>query len=171
MQQISYLRNGGGKYDVLKITLAILIVVLHTRPLSNDFQPILRLAVPVFFIMTSFFFFNKVKDFSKEETNAALSKFVRRNLLLYLFWFVVLLPITLYRHDWFESGVVMGFVRMMRSFFFGSTFAASWFITSSVIAVTLVTFASRMMKSTWLFLLSLLAYLFCSVLLMPITII
>lgn len=95
-------------------------------------------------------------------TNAALSKFARRNMLLYLFWFVVLLPITLYRHNWFESGLVMGVVRMIRNFFFGSTFAASWFITSSVIAVTLITFLARLMKNGWLLLLSLLAYLFCS---------
>lgn len=43
MQQISYLRNGGGKYDVLKITLAILIVVLHTRPLPDTNRWILFL--------------------------------------------------------------------------------------------------------------------------------
>lgn len=163
MQRISYLTNGGGKYDVLKIILAVLIVILHTRPLPNDFQPILRLAVPVFFIMTSFFFFNKIKDLGKEETIYALKKFVRRNLLLYLFWFVFLLPVTLYRHDWFETGFVMGFIRMFRSFLFGSTFAASWFITSSVIAVTIITFASRWLKNVWLLLLSLAAYLFCSI--------
>ena len=169
MQQISYLRNGGGKYDVLKITLAILIVVLHTRPLSNDFQPILRLAVPIFFIMTSFFFFNKIKEFDKKESNIALNKFIRRNLLLYLFWLVLLLPVTLYRHNWFESGIAMGLVRMIRSFFFGSTFAASWFITSSVIAVTLITFLARLMKNGWFCCCHCL--LFCSAPLMPITII
>ncbi|MBQ0164440.1 MAG: acyltransferase [Bacteroidales bacterium] len=162
MQKINYLYNGGGKYDILKITLAVLIVALHTRPLSNDFQPILRLAVPIFFIMTSFFFYNKVKDLGKEETNAALGKFVCRNLLLYLFWFIVLIPVTLYRHNWFDSGIVMGLARMIRSFLFGSTFAASWFITSSVIAVTLTTFISRRCKNVWLLILSLLAYLFCS---------
>ena len=112
--------------------------------------------------MTSFFFFNKIRDFGKEKTNAALTKFVRRNMLLYLFWFVFLLPVTLYRHDWFETGFVMGFFRMVRSFLFGSTFAASWFITSSVIAVTIITFASRGLKNVWLLLVSLVAYLFCS---------
>lgn len=161
MLRVNYL-VGGGKFDLLKFILAILIVLLHTRPLSKDFQPILRIAVPLFFIMTSFFFFNKIKYMSKNEANSALFHFVKRNLKLYLFWFIVLLPITWIRQDWFVDGAFEGLLHIIRNFFLGSTFAASWFLMASVIGVSITLFLSRYINNKWLLAFSFACYLFCS---------
>lgn len=159
---MNYLSKGGDKYDLLKVTLSILIVLLHTRPLPNFFFPILRTAVPLFFIISSFFFFNKIQNTNWEFTILSLKRFITRNLYLYLFWFVVLFPVTLYRHSWFEFGFLMGIIRMIRSFLFGSTFAASWFIMALVIAVSIVTYASKYVGNWLLVFCSLIAYIFCS---------
>lgn len=44
---------GGQKFDVLKIALSIMVVIIHTKPLPDCFMPLLRIAVPLFFIMSS----------------------------------------------------------------------------------------------------------------------
>lgn len=50
-------KYGGEKFDLLKFILAIMIVMLHTNVLPKGIQPILHLAVPLFFLMTSYFSF------------------------------------------------------------------------------------------------------------------
>ena len=163
MKPMNYLQSGGGeKYDLLKIILSVLIVLLHTRPLPGAFQPILRLSVPLFFVMTSFFFFNKIKGLNKSDKYSALKKFSLRNLRLYIFWFIVLLPITLLHQRWFDAGILHGVLRFIRNIVLGSTFPASWFITASIISVSLVTFASDYLNNVFLLVIGIITYLFCS---------
>ena len=159
---MDYLDKGGDKYDLLKLILSILIVLLHTRPLPSLLVPILRTAVPLFFIMSAFFFFNKIKQQAWSKQILLLKRFTKRNLRLYLFWFIVLFPVTLSRHSWFESGLMLGIIRMIRSFLFGSTFAASWFIMALVISVSIVTIASKCVSNWWIASCSLILYVICS---------
>ena len=161
-QETNYLKNGGDKYDLLKTILSILIVLLHTRPLPALFEPILRIAVPIFFIVSSFFFFNKINGQSWSFSVQQLRRFIKRNLQLYAFWFIILLPITLIRHTWFDHGYYIGVIRIIRSFLLGSTFAASWFIMALIIAISLVTIASKFIDMKLIFAISVLFYLFCS---------
>ncbi len=99
----------GKRFDVLKIVLAIFILAIHTTPTDFSLRPLLRLAVPLFFIITSYLFFSKQNRLhsDRDKTNA-LKKFVRRYLKLYLFWFVVLLPITIFLKRWYiDPGVLI----------------------------------------------------------------
>lgn len=54
MKKVILIENGE-KYDLLKFVLAIFIVILHCKILPSELVPILRIAVPTFFIMSSFF--------------------------------------------------------------------------------------------------------------------
>ncbi len=47
-------------YDLLKIVLSIMIVLIHTKILPNILYPWLRIAVPLFFVMSSYFLFSKL---------------------------------------------------------------------------------------------------------------
>lgn len=73
-----YIKCDGKRFDVLKIVLAIFIVAIHTTPVTISVRPILRLAVPIFFILSSYLFFSKQSHIeSSEEKAYALKKFIR----------------------------------------------------------------------------------------------
>jgi len=77
--------------DIMKFLLAILVVALHAQ------VPILmnvgRLAVPFFFIASSFFFFAKYDHLiTRKERSAYLKKYCMRVFRLYISWWILYLP-------------------------------------------------------------------------------
>ena len=89
--------------DILKFVLSILIMVIHTGIDKTIISPLLRIAVPLFFIISSFFFFSKINSISEKEKPAALLRFVKRNLGLYLFWAIIQLPVKIYVNGYFND--------------------------------------------------------------------
>lgn len=105
-----------------------MIVVIHTVD-YGVFSPILRCAVPFFFMISAALFWSKVQQQDNyEQEKLYLSKFVARNLKLYLFWFIVLAPITFSIKNYFADGIFVGVINLIFSFLFSSTFKGSWFI-------------------------------------------
>lgn len=154
--------------DVAKFVLSIMIVTIHLSPipsLDSYVRPILRMAVPLFFLISAFFFFDKYyAEKNVEGKIGRLERYVKRNLQLYFFWLVVLLLPTLSYRGWFESGLVMGIFRAIRDFVFGSTFIASWYIMASIIATVAIAIASRYLGNKCLIVLSSLTYCACCLL-------
>ena len=95
--------------DLLKWICALFVVSLHCFPKgigapSTDvvtpgnpipmyigqafLHPVLRIAVPVFFIISSFLLFRKINQ-NPENKWDLIGKFVIRTVLLYLFWYLV----------------------------------------------------------------------------------
>ena len=152
------------KYDSLDVTKYILsyfVVAIHSLIFQNVLYPWLRIAVPIYFIISSFLFFSKV---SQENTDGKklLGVYVVRNFKLYAFWFVVLLPITIYnRQSWFSGEFWEGIGKALSSLLFSSTFSASWFIVASVEAVVLVYFASRGLSNKTMLCVSIAVYAVC----------
>ena len=72
MTNSKLIRTGGGNsYDILKFSMALLIVAIHTGafrgPWFCDWAiPVLNIAVPVFFILSSMFFFAKPREGKSE---------------------------------------------------------------------------------------------------------
>ena len=126
--------------DLLKLILALLIVSIHITlfkgsPLGEFISKCNSIAVPTFFTISSFLFFH-----TKYQS---VLKYVKRIGLLYLFWFVVLLPFTL--HDkaylYFSDNGVWYF---LRDFFLCGTFRVSWFLSATVISIVLVYFVNKL---------------------------
>lgn len=130
------------KYDILdvtKIVLSIMVVAIHTRIFPTFLYPWLRLAVPLFFVISSWLLFNKIKNSPKEAKTNIIRHYIIRILKMYLFWFIVLLPVTIYaRRNWFDQGFGMGIANTVLQTFFGSTFYGSWYLMSSIIGVVVV---------------------------------
>ena len=143
------------KYDIAKFVLSLLVVAIHASLYPTVLFPWLRIAVPLFFMISSYFLFSKMREASADQHKSILKKFVVRNLQLYLCWFVILLPITLYiRKDiYFSHGWLQNVVTMLKSVLFGSTFAASWFLTAMVIGVLIVYLLNKVLKNNLLLLL------------------
>ena len=134
--------------DLLKFILSFVIVAIHTQLFDPYLYPWLRLAVPLFFIVSSYLFFSKINACtSNNEKLIALKNFVLRNLKLYAFWFVVLFPFNIFLRGWFDNGFWSGLLNIIQGFFLGSTFVASWFIMALIIGVTVIFFASKKLSN------------------------
>lgn len=153
---------GGSKFDLLKIILAFMIIVLHCNILPPPFKAILRVAVPLFFMMTSYFFFNRVKNLDKASTEKSLVKYISRNAMLYLFWFLILFPIAYSSHISWHSGYLFdNYLHFWKSFLFTGLFPASWFIPAAVIGMIIVYELSKFMSNVFLLLVGFLCYFLC----------
>lgn len=154
-------------YDILDLTkfiLSFFIVALHSNVLPDVMIPIYRTAVPLFFIISRYLFFGKQATLNDSHAKqSVLFKFVKRNLLLYLFWFIVLLPITLKVRQYFVPSVSIGrsIFNILRNFVLGSTFCASWFIMAGVIGTFLIFYLSKVLGNKILLILSVLIYIAC----------
>ena len=101
--------------DICKFILSIMVVAIHVSPVSQELRvyllPLFRLAVPLFFMFSSYFLFLKLS--TAGDGVEVLIKYITRNAQLYLFWYVVLFfPTVMYRSEtyqaWFADGAVEG---------------------------------------------------------------
>ena len=157
--------KNGNKFDILKFVLAILIVCIHSTKAGMILRPVFRLAVPLFFMISSYLFFLKQSTLnSKQDKYKGLKKYAKRILLLYLFWFLLLLPFTIYYRELYINFDHEKLITIARSFFFGSTFIASWFLMASLIGVTIVWVLSQLkVKTSWIIAIGLVIYVFCCI--------
>lgn len=130
--------------DILKFIMSVFVVATHTGLFAPHLTPLVRLAVPVFFVLSGYFFFSKINSFdAPNDKRAYLKKSVKHNLQLYSFWFIVLSPITFYIRDYFSGGVIKGALTLLHNFLLGSTFQASWYITALIIGIIILFFMSQ----------------------------
>ena len=146
-------------FDYFKYILSILVIIIHTEPFGHWIYPLLSIAVPMFFVISSYFFFRSCKG--DETDKMKLKKFVKRNLILYAFWFIALLPITLDMRNYFEGGLTTGMLKMLKGFLFGSTFKVSWFIMATIVGVTLFYNLRKYLKPHIMVVLCIIAYMVC----------
>ena len=130
--------------DLLKFIMSIIIVGVHScvfEMLAKDYFGVLinnisNVCVPTFFVISSFFFFRKVRSLTTtKEKNRQLLMFEKRTLFLYLFWIVVQLPYIIYLRKY--SFPYLG-ISMLKDIFLGETFIASWFLGAMIVGMPIV---------------------------------
>lgn len=138
----------------MKALLALTVISIHTvlwtknRYIGFIAIPITRLAVPIFFLFSGYFFFKRIRALSKADQPSLLKRSIIRYLQLYLFWFVVTFPVTYATMRYFANGFWFGLKRLfLDGFLFGSTFFASWYIMGVILGIPIVYFASRIMSN------------------------
>lgn len=146
--------------DLMKIIMSIFVVAIHTELFPFVLSPWTRIAVPVFFMISSYFFFNKLQSVS-ESGSKVLKKFLIRNLQLYLFWFILLLPFTIIIRNYFQYGFWHGLYEVSLDLLFSSTFRGSWYIIALCISVMIVYFLSKFLTTNILLFFTLPIYLIC----------
>lgn len=134
---------------------------MHAGIFPHYLLPIARLAVPLFFLMTSYFFHLKLTEANDEvQRRQRLVKYIKRNLQLYLFWSIILLPtIIMFHLSWFRNGMVSALLSFMKSFFLTGIFPASWFILAAVVSILIIYFLSKHLNNGWLLLISFIVYI------------
>lgn len=139
-------------FDILKMFMALCIVAIHARPfedtpeLSVYFAPFLGSAVPIFFILSSFFLFRKLNTNGYQY--AILGNWLKRVCCLYLFWLIVNLPFVIHdRLQWASEsfGTVVWYA--IRDLLFSHTFGGSWFLSALVFGVCLAFLTGKLFKN------------------------
>lgn len=146
--------------DLLKFIMSIMVVAIHTQLFPMILYPWLRLAVPLFFITSSFLLYNKIKN-NKNQEKEIIKNYVIRQLKFYLFWLIILLPVTIYyRSVWFENGLLLGIVKTITNTLFSSTFIASWFIVACFEGIIIFSVLSKKIGRKIIFV-GLILYIIC----------
>ena len=160
--------------DIMKFVFACLIVLIHlsgsmSRPSWFTYNytsladviktivicPIMRIAVPFFFIATAYFLFRKAERTDNKKD--VIVKYVKRSLILYGIWFLLnIVYVVRVRHLYFfvpGHQTIGSFLQFLHELFFSSTFGASWFLMACVLdAVILggVIYGIKSEKLAWL---------------------
>jgi surface polysaccharide O-acyltransferase-like enzyme len=155
-------QKSDGKYDITKFVLSLFVVAIHSQLFPSILYPWLRIAVPLFFVMTSYFLFGKLNKVSeKQERNSIVRNFVKRNLSLYIFWAIVFFPRRLFlTGDVFKESVLKGTWDMVKNFLLGGAFSASWYIMASVVGTIIIFILSKRLNNRTLLVISAVIYIF-----------
>lgn len=125
--------------DITKFIMAFMVVGIHTLG-RYGIYPLFRIAVPLFFMTSSYLFFSNCE----KRTNVKyLKKFCARNFKLYIFWFIVLMPIFLSFGGYLKGNLMFNFFKLGIRFLCGSTFAASWYIVALIIGISIIFFLQK----------------------------
>ena len=132
--------------DVAKFIMSLAILVLHTN-MFGDFTaeliPVLRMAVPVFFMISSYLFFRDLihsEDKDGDRFVAKLMRYVVMVAKLYLFWLLVLIIPTAVFRDWLVMPLWEVPLSLIFRITFSSTFIGSWYLSASAVALSLLVF-------------------------------
>lgn len=129
--------------DLGKLLMAILVVAIHTKPLINVeipfvlrvYQNITQLAVPFFFVSTSYLFFIRKNDIYSSSCIEGIYKRIYHFIRLYIIWEIIYLPCILYAYCHNEHNFVFNMADYARKFFFvGSNYYSNqlWFLLSMI---------------------------------------
>lgn len=128
--------------DIFKFFCAFLIIGIHSAPflkmgiLDNVFSMVTKIAVPFFFISSSFFLFRK--EFSWKR----IAGYCKRVLLLYVIYSTFYVVYELLCGQFVLNGFLIKF--------FISGYQHLWFLQQSVIAVLFIALILRLFKKPWL---------------------
>lgn len=125
------------QFDLTKFVFSFVMIALHSEILFGTFlYPLSRVAVPIYFMMSSYFLFTKLNN--SENQREILLSFLKRNLKLYLFWFIIFSPIVAYLISLQSNNFLDFCLKLILKFLFSNTFYASWYIMASILAVLII---------------------------------
>lgn len=140
-QQTGWLKQWGYHHvDRFKIVAALMVVAIHTGPLSTyskeaDFlltHIVFRLAVPFFFMASGFFLFKKLDRPGDSKT---IRRYVTRLGAIYAFSMALYLPLNLYAGHLQQVNSLFDLFKMI---IFDGTFYHLWYLPATMLGVYLV---------------------------------
>lgn len=154
--------------DILKFAMALLVVAIHAEAV-NDISgiyevtlPLISCAVPVFFVISAYLVFRKIRVESVTSPYRSLIHFTKRLALLYIFWMVVQLPLVLHTRHYMEMNLFGFIYNFILDITLRSTFHGAWFLSALVVGVWMIYVSSKVAgdKIIWIvpFLLAMYVY-------------
>ena len=141
-------KKENGAVDIAKLIMAILVIIIHKPLFKSDFLGymsgcvVCSIAVPFFFVASSYFFFLKIKN--TDITNKKLFDFEKRLFKLYLIWTIIYIPCIFvkYNTDQYEMlnlKFLCGQVLLtVKNFFLSTSFVHFWYVNTLMLSVAVV---------------------------------
>lgn len=150
-------RNQYSIIDIAKFICALLVVGIHAQPLGDRlvgggylFTTLCRIAVPFFFVTSSFLFYDR---------NASVKKYVLRLIKLDIAWTVLELSFIIYKFYYIGSGSdVEKTFHLVQGLLWGESYMGSWFIHASWMGMLFFNWLSSHYKERIVFIVSLLFF-------------
>lgn len=137
--------------DVAKLICALLVICIHTGPLLDvnidaNFvlvQVLARLAVPLFFVISGFLFFQKIdlqREWNDYENMKALKHYVWRLCKVYFIWTILYLPFVYILMMKGDGITFVSIIRFLRDVVFNGSYYHLWFLPALIFASVLAYF-------------------------------
>ena len=126
--------------DILKYVMALLIVASHCNlfeewiGLCEVFAHITESAVPTFFVLSAYLFFNELEA-RPNEANSIFKHTIRRLLIFFAIWYILMLPYSIL--NFFMKAT---FKELLFVIPFGCAFGGYWFIKALIINTVILYF-------------------------------
>ena len=154
--------NNFGLIDHFRIVAAILVIPIHTGPLStysmySDFlltSILARLAVPFFFMAAGFFLFRKLAQVSGQSWRM-VNRYVYRIAILYFLAILIYVPVNLYA-GYFDEFSWPGFAK---DILFDGTLYHLWYFPALIMGIYLVFYLYNKVPLPFLFTITGLLYI------------
>ena len=153
--------------DFAKFICAILIIVLHTAPLSS-YSSILTfglrniitvIAVPFFFLTSGFLAFKKLDSLSFEKKKPYIWHYLKRIAVMYLIWSAIYFIFVAIK--WHRNGFsIASLLEYIKDFFFEGSYSTIWFLPALLVATLAVYWLQKRFSYRTIFLFSCVVYLF-----------
>lgn len=132
--------------DVVKLVCAVLVICIHTNPLSSYSKALnfvlvnyfARIAVPFYFITSGYFLFRKtdLKNFKPQIT----LNWAKRIFSMYLFWTIIYFPLSVYSVFKKGENIISAMAEWLHSTIVTGSYTHLWYLNASVVSVLLLTF-------------------------------
>ncbi|MGO4544712.1 acyltransferase family protein [Paenibacillus sp. 2TAB23] len=147
-------KRGESGLDWLKFAAAVFVIANHTGPLLsyNEYADFLisgilsRIAVPVFFMSSGYFFFRKLTG-DPVVDQRALQKYVKKIAYLYGVSILLYVPLNVYTGYFSEDFTVYSF---MKDLVFDGTFYHLWYLPALIIGLCLTYVLYQKLTIKWL---------------------
>ncbi len=131
------IKEGKKRYnaiDLTKFIMAIFVIAVHTHPLigvnnttvSKIYISIVYIAVPFFFIVSSYFLFIKVNKFDEDKGKEIITSYIKKMIKLYIIWNIIFLPMAIYEYNKEGYSLTKSAIYYIRGFFFVGEHYYSW---------------------------------------------
>lgn len=143
--------------DVLKFSMAFLVVAIHAEAVNAYenlyavIHPLTDIAVPLFFVISSFLVFSKIRI--SNNSHEILQHFLKRLSILYIFWMLIQFPLVIYTRNYLNYDIIILPYYIIRDIIFCSTFHGSWFLSALVVGVYIVFFLSKYFTDKYIWIL------------------
>lgn len=129
--------------------MAIAVIAIHTHPLENlenqellkIYRIIVNIAVPFFFITSSYLLFTKF--YKSNEEKSILKNYIKKTIKLYIIWSIVYLPISIYSCIINQEKIVKYIILYIRNFLLIGEHYYSWplwYLLSLIYALVIIYF-------------------------------
>lgn len=145
-------KKENGAVDIAKLIMAVLVIIIH-KPVFSESHPFLNyitgnticaIAVPFFFITSSYFFFSRVDREGRD--NKLFFNFEKRLFKLYFLWTVIYLPCIFVKYntnhyDTFNAKIFIGQLLLTaKKFFLSTSFIHLWYVNTLMLSVAIIYF-------------------------------